>query len=851
MSAHTTPDNVRASHAVTADDVDAAADVAADVAAACDSIAPAWPLDRLIAVNPWWAWVGRPIAEAAAELSAQSGTRLVMSRDWLREQWRAGRVTETHVARALELQPSARTVADVMAALSEESPVLQRRKLVTDIVDDTRDVAHGMRWTEFVTRTLSQACAAYFDDGQSRWMPDRRGGLYPTWLAMARADAAPRLLMGMRGCREEVAGLPSTPGAMIALAIDALGVAPGDRAAYFGALLQTVNGWASVAAFHRWEARLRGGEDTQIEHLLAARLAWEVLLLRANAADDTVARWRHAQRAWKLAAPAARGSQEIDWIVQRALELAYQEPLARQLGTAGRAPGNSGAASPTTVQAVFCIDVRSEVFRRALEGVAPTVATRGFAGFFGLPIAFAPIAGPVRPQLPGLLAPTLCVTETGDGLDTIARRAVRTNVLGRAFKDGLATAASAFSAVEATGIAFAGALARKGFGRNAPSGDVLLAKATPGTAPLRMRLSSAVGDTAEPNAVRRADGANTLAAPDVAQRVALAAGILTAMGLTCDFAPIVALIGHGAGTENNPQACGLHCGACGGQTGEINARALASLLNEPAVRDGLIARGIPLTLATHVVAGLHNTTTDDVTLFDLDLVPATHRAAVAAWQDALHAAGTRARSERAAALGITRDEHQHVHDSVRARANDWSEVRPEWGLARNAAFIVGPRARTRGVNLEGRAFLHDYDCNADANFAVLEGILTAPMIVTHWINMQYWASTVDNARYGSGNKVLHNVVGGRVGVLEGAGGDVRIGLAMQSLHDGERWVHEPLRLSVFVEAPAAAIDDILARHPRVGALVANEWLFLHRIEPGGGRVFLRHADRWRLVAGEP
>jgi uncharacterized protein len=36
--------------------------------------------------------------------------------------------------------------------------------------------------------------------------------------------------------------------------------------------------------------------------------------------------------------------------------------------------------------------------------------------------------------------------------------------------------------------------------------------------------------------------------------------------------------------------------------------------------------------------------------------------------------------------------------------------------------------------------------------------MTAPMIVTNWITMQDYASTVDNHRYGSGNKVLHNVV---------------------------------------------------------------------------------------------
>jgi len=132
---------------------------------------------------------------------------------------------------------------------------------------------------------------------------------------------------------------------------------------------------------------------------------------------------------------------------------------------------------------------------------------------------------------------------------------------------------------------------------------------------------------------------------------------------------------------------------------------------------------------------------------------------------------------------------------------------------------------------------------------VLELILTAPMVVTNWINLQYYASTVDPLRYGSGNKVLHNVVGGRLGVMEGAGGDLRIGLARQSVHDGERWMHEPLRLSVFVEAPTDAIDAVLARHAAVRNLVEHRWLFLHQLDPSGAGVLQRRATGWHRLDG--
>ena len=122
--------------------------------------------------------------------------------------------------------------------------------------------------------------------------------------------------------------------------------------------------------------------------------------------------------------------------------------------------------------------------------------------------------------------------------------------------------------------------------------------------------------------------------------------------------------------------------------------------------------------------------------------------------------------------------------------------------------------------------------------------MTAPMVVTHWINLQYHASTVDNRRYGSGNKLLHNVVGGRIGVFEGNGGDLRIGLPMQSLHDGRELRHTPLRLSVFIEAPREAIDAVMAAHTIVQQLVGNGWLQLLRIEPQGCLVEAWRQGRW-------
>eukprot|EP00521_Asterionellopsis_glacialis_P001341 CAMPEP_0195253420 /NCGR_PEP_ID=MMETSP0706-20130129/4450_1 /TAXON_ID=33640 /ORGANISM="Asterionellopsis glacialis, Strain CCMP134" /LENGTH=141 /DNA_ID=CAMNT_0040305909 /DNA_START=26 /DNA_END=451 /DNA_ORIENTATION=+ len=110
--------------------------------------------------------------------------------------------------------------------------------------------------------------------------------------------------------------------------------------------------------------------------------------------------------------------------------------------------------------------------------------------------------------------------------------------------------------------------------------------------------------------------------------------------------------------------------------------------------------------------------------------------------------------------------------------------------------------------------------------------MTAPVVVASWISLQYYGSTVSPTLFGGGNKLLHNVVGG-IGVLEGNGGAPKPGLPWQSVHDGEAYQHDPLRLSVIIEAPQEAMTDILERHPAVRALFDNRWLHLIAMDSDG------------------
>jgi len=796
----------------------ASATLQAVIDSACERIAPTWPLDRFIAVNPYWGQRARPIGAAAAELAALSGSPMLMPRTWYRDAWRAGRIGRPHLESAIAAAGVSCTVDDMIAAVDTEPASPARLPLATDLVDAGRDLGHAMAWRDYTTHHISQTCAAYFDQGQAAWGPDRSGGLYPSWLRQSAHDFGPAMLMAYPGFTQRLVGLPTEPSGLIAAALQALRLPAESHEAYLTALLMSINGWASWCAYQRWQARLEQRDDAQIEHLLAIRLAWEWLLDKGyptlGVADKLAAAWRggsaHIHR--------AEAAQQLDWLWQAALERSYQAPLCQGLMAA---PAGPAEAALPAVQAVFCIDVRSEVFRRAFEAASPAVQTLGFAGFFAMFVAYRPLGSEmVRPQLPGLLAPGLCVTDECDSpaLGEVLSARRKQNLLWRqrwqAFRGG---AGSSFSFVESCGLLYAGKLFKGSLGGAAEAPAVEhtgLPAAQRGK--LRPRLPDAGG-------------------PDLEARVASAATALGAMGLTTGYARLILMAGHGSSSANNPHAAGLDCGACGGQTGEVNARVLVQLLNDPAVRLGLQARGLMVPASTCFVAGLHNTTTDDLLLYDTDLLPDSHAPDLAALRGWLADAGRRARAERAASLGLVAlaDDAAALQQSVSARTTDWAQVRPEWGLADCAAFIVAPRSRSRHLNLAGRSFLHDYQWQRDPGFAVLELIMTAPMVVTNWINMQYHASTVDNKRYGSGNKVLHNVVGGNVGVFEGNGGDLRIGLPLQSVHDGQGFRHTPLRLSVYIDAPQAPIDRIIASHETVRQLVDNEWLFLFRLGDDG------------------
>lgn len=828
---------------------------------ACQAIAPAWPLDRAIAVNPHWSRVGMPLRRVAARMAVLGGIQVFPSREQQHQAWQSGRIVAADLQHALRTLPEAQAIGlvldDCTQALSQPTEI-QPLPLLIDVLDTDPQRQKRLSWRQAITHQVSQTCAAYFDEHQSDWQPQRKPGLYAFWRDTLQHDHGIGLLMGLPHIGRAVHALPASAQEAEQWVLSRLGLPPSVWADYLEAVLLTVNGWASWCAYLGWQAQQHGqpaGADPHLRELLAIRLAWGALLLECK--DDGAAQQAfHAlQNAWAQAPSVLAQAEQallVDEVWQVALEAGYQRTLAQRLlqqpgqrrpqePGQHKAPPANKAPPAIEVQAVFCIDVRSEPMRRALEGVSERIQTLGFAGFFGLPVAYTPLATPARrPQLPGLLAPAMEVVDCV--VPPLSTQPLPNAQLQQAAASSrqarLATAqqwaaatrwpAAAFSFVEAAGWGYLGRLGRWLL----PSQQ---ARAQDHLAGLSPRYRS----LCRPQ----------LSGLDLPARIALAARVLHAMGLK-STAPLVLLVGHGSQSANNAHAAALDCGACCGQTGEVNARTLARLLNAPDVRQGLRQLGVELAESTAFVAALHNTTTDEIEGFDLDLLPSAAQQQWQQLQAELVQAGQRVRQERAAKLGL--DAQQAASEllgQLRRRANDGAQTRPEWGLAGNAAFLIAPRHRSRGIALDGRCFLHDYDASQDADGSVLELLMTAPMLVTHWINWQYHASTCDPERLGSGNKVLHNVVGGTLGVFEGNGGDLRIGLSKQSLHDGERWVHEPLRLTVVIDAPQAAIDAVIARHAVVQQLLDNGWLHVWRFDPStvGTALSTYQHGRWSPV----
>ena len=751
--------------------------------------------------------------------------------------------------------------------------------------------------TDTINREIIKWCEAFLDEGHAAWpMPEREQGFYQAWKSLAAREWS---TCGISRSCLKVRNLPATADDALNEHLDALGIPEELRQDYLSLHLADLCGWAS---FINWRSDVSDGYEWHEAHpidlvqYLAVRLWYESELVKQTCQRElgiegtfqTVVSWLDREQnalhgadrvhAARLAAavrlhelaealdiaptgladaPPEKLQIILDWIDAfpedehgpvwlKAFEAGYRQDLLDKIASSVAGSQDSAhTQSRPDAQAMFCIDVRSEPFRRNLEAVG-NYQTIGFAGFFTVFIRHqAHGSHHLADSYPVIAKARNTVCEVArDNQDKLLARHKAGKGLLHTIHDLLhdlkGHVLTPYIMVESMGWLYGVQL----FGR-----------------------------TLFPRWYRRCrERVVTMVAPPVAthetidevagnegiklgfalsEQVSMLETALRTIGLTENFARLVLVCGHESSSDNNPFESALDCGACGGNSGKPNARVFAAIANKPEVRAQLAKKGIVIPEDTHFLAGLHDTTTDAVVIFDQQDIPATHQGDVERFTAGLDQAAVRTNQERCTRLPFVKHNPApatFVRD-IERRAGDWSEVRPEWGLSGNAAFIVGRRELTRQIDLQGRAFLHNYDYRGDATGDLLQGVLAGPGVVGQWINGEHYFSATDPEVYGSGSKIYHNVVG-RFGIMAGPQSDLRTGLARQSVMQQTMPYHEPLRLLVVIEAPRERIIQVLQRLPHFQQVFDNEWIHLVALDHQAEKRFYQYepGEKWTSIA---
>lgn len=745
-----------------------------------------WPLYSFVTSNPLAGLEHLPFEEAIAKIRPHLDLNGYPSATIFEQALNRGQIDEHHIQKQLAEKGITLSVEMSMARMQAAEGQHPYDKVLGDVD------RHIIKWL-----------TVFLDQGSTEWgMPGRENGFYKAWRGVARYDdTLPE--------RSQIAELPEN-------AVQALQkmLEPFSREEVrhsFKNHLLALPGWTGYIK-HRMD------NPNEWQQAFPITLV-DYLAVRLALCKQLDEKLLPVEPQAKLA-PTETDRIKAAWL--KAMEETYRERLIKKVDSASAKVSKNGT-SPKA-QMVFCIDTRSERIRRAVEQSGP-YQTFGYAGFFGVPMDYRhPEKNISHKSCPPIVDSAYIATESvQQDKKQDALKFDRYNNLHKALNKFRFTLKNnipaSFGYVESAGFFYGlGLLART----LVPSWIHKLGK----------RITAFKGEAANFSETVL----NHKPGPDKSQslnlsideKVGIAKNAFDLMGWD-HFAPLVVFAGHGSQTANNPFGSSLDCGACAGNNGRHNARALAGICNDNAVRQRLANQhDIHIPQSTLFLAAEHNTTTNHIHLFNQN-IPEQHKKQIRELKQNLSNAQLIANCEQ---FELQDEVPRHVGREARRRASDWAETRPEWGLAGNASFIIGPRELTSQLDLEARSFLHSYHWEKDPGGQKLEAILQGPMVVTQWINNHYYFATVDNDLFGGGTKVTQNITG-KFGVVQGNGGDLKSGLPLESLQQDDYLLqHLPLRLTVLVIAPKSRVEQILQKHQdSLGRLIKNEWIHLTVLDP--------------------
>ncbi|MFD2562344.1 DUF2309 domain-containing protein [Aquimarina rubra] len=756
-------------------------------------IGKTWPLHTFVASNPLSGYENSSFFEAVKTAKKHFDATVFPEAKMYREAWEKGEI-DNNLLKGL---------------LHEEGLTNSPEEYLKDI--EIQSQQEALNANHDVDRIMAKWLAAFMDEGLAEWnMPFKSEGFYNAWRLLVIYDEETGL--------KSLKNIPPT-------SLDALESILRDfpETEYTNILtyhLAALPGWTGYIN-HRQESNSEWQQKYPItlSDYLAARL------LTAKSLGISLV-------------PEVKSSLEneliikLQYILLKAWEQSWQNRLVNTLENQSVLLKTVENDSSPDAQLVFCIDTRSELIRRHVES-SGNYETYGYAGFFGIAMDYESLDdGIVRKSCPPIVGSAYKVTEKAqiNGKNKLEKYNAKNDIAKfskyflKRMKNMLP---SAFGYVEGSGLYYGISLiARTLFPRRLYQ--------------QQKKKSYETTSFCEPDI----NPYNSSKACEISldEKVGIVKSGFDLMGWKT-FSPLVLFVGHGSHSANNPFGSSLDCGACAASPGRHNARTLAKLANEPEVRKALTEiHGFQIPEVTLFLGAEHNTTTDEIVLFDSE-IPESHSVLVARLKKNL---GKAQRSATADRLGTSTKSIV----TAEKKASNWAETRPEWGLAKNAGFIVGPRSLTQNTNLDSRCFLHSYNWELDTTGKALEGIMQGPMVVTQWINNHYYFSTVDNNTFGGGSKITHNITG-RFGVVQGNGGDLKMGLPLQSLFDSDdRLYHKPLRLSVMIQAPINRVSDILLRNENLKTLLDNEWIYLMVMDPKQNNGIFRYKKsiQWELMS---